>query len=384
MTGGFSFCGVDIADLGIEYAPELEDTYVYKSAKHKIYEEVFDGHNGGYFYGVSKEPKEFILRCFFEEKEIDKGIMARVGSLFQEGRSGKLIFKRRPWCYYFATVTDFDQSEISNYLNGIIKITMKAYYPYARSDLTTVARNHPDHFRIMENTGFLEKESMMPPTDLCTAPITAEKDFLLYNPGTEEAPLGIEIAGDVGKGVEIINHTTGQTCRFVAMSKAQFDGENTYLLLDGMNGKCLTVDAALSEQTKGKEGRTPSFLYHDEGFLSLAPSFPIKRELHVGVKKGILYTANKLYDRNTGESRENAEADLIGKYIWLNNWYEISGVGGDEYSAGQNEHILTLKDSVEDMGITSTVICTMNKLTIRPVSTMEITRLRFIYKPTFS
>ena len=88
MTGGFSFCGTDIATIGLEYAPELENTYVYKPAKARIHEETFDGHNGGYYYGSSLEPKEFVLRCYFEEKEIDRGLMARVENLFREGRSG--------------------------------------------------------------------------------------------------------------------------------------------------------------------------------------------------------------------------------------------------------------------------------------------------------
>jgi hypothetical protein len=145
MRASFSFCGIDIETLGLEYAPELEDTYVYKAAKPKIHDEVFDGHNGGYYYGMSKEPKEFILRCFFEQKEIDRGVMAKIMDLFREGRKGKLVFTRRSWSYYNAVVTDLDLTGITNYLNGVIKITMKAYYPFSRSDMIVADYKHPDY-----------------------------------------------------------------------------------------------------------------------------------------------------------------------------------------------------------------------------------------------
>ena len=29
MNGGFRFCGTDISVLGLEYVPDMKDTYVY-------------------------------------------------------------------------------------------------------------------------------------------------------------------------------------------------------------------------------------------------------------------------------------------------------------------------------------------------------------------
>ena len=105
MIGGFSFCGIDIADIGLEYAPDNDETYIYAPAESNIHEETFEGHDGGYSYGASREPKVFTLRCFYEDKHVAKGLMAKIFDLFRVGRKGLLIFKRRPWCYYYATVT---------------------------------------------------------------------------------------------------------------------------------------------------------------------------------------------------------------------------------------------------------------------------------------
>lgn len=382
MTGGFSFCGTDIATIGLEYAPELEDTYVYKPAKARIHEETFDGHNGGYYYGSSLEPKEFVLRCYFEEKEIDRGLMARVENLFREGRSGRLVFQRRPWCYYYATVTEYDPSEISNYMNGVIKVKMKAYYPYARSDIMAALRTSKDFYRMMANTAFFPDEKMIPPITFCESrEMTDATELLLANPGTVRAHVGIEIAGDVGEGVTITNETTGQQCRFVAMNSANFDGVNSFVYLDGISGKCTTVNNGTSKV---------NFLYHDLGFIELEPAFPARRDLQVTVHNGTVYSTNKLYDRNAGETAEECEKELKGQYLWLGGkWREITGIGqehahGDWTASKQSEHIIQLKDMVSRNFSENTMISKMNKITVVPDSTMNLTRLKFIYKPTFS
>ena len=381
MKGGFSFCGTDIGEIGLEYAPELEDTYVYRPAKHRIHEETYDGHNGGYFYGVSKEPKEFILRCLFDEKDVDRGFFAKVSNLFRVGRTGKLVFDRRPWCYYLATVTDLDDTGLLTYYSGTIKITMKAYYPYGRSDAFTVNRQSKDYYRIVSNTAMFEDEAQMPTTSFCQdGPVTEKFSLLLANPGTERAAVGIELAGDVGKGVRIYNETTDQSCKFVAMSEAQFDGEN-YVFVDGLNGKTTTV---IDGEVK------TNFLYHDEGFIELKPAFPAKRNIQVNVKGTEAYTINKLFDRNIGEDEIFANFTYKGKYLWADGWHEIESIGLDTdenspnyYMArAQSEHIINLKTSANWSG--TSLIYTMNKIIVEPVSTMKLTRLNFIYKPTFS
>lgn len=393
MTGGFSFCGTDIADIGLEYAPELEDTYVYRQSRARIYDEAFDGHDGGYYYGMSREPKEFNLRCFFEEKEIDRGLMANVMHIFREGRSGKLVFDRRPWCWYYATVTELDTSELSNYLNGIIKIHMKAYYPYARSEMMVVPRRHKDYYRILNNTAFFQSEEMVPPTEICTpdSPITeavkADSPILLANPGTECAAVGIEIAGNVGQGVKITNLTTGQSCKFVAMGEDEFDGTNSYVYLDGINGKCLAVKDGVPKV---------NFLYHDEGFLNLAPAFPMRRNLSIRTQDGEVITNSKIYGSTPGTTRSNISNDLKGQYIWIRGkWHEITGIGNDFDTEdedgrkrfvheGKSRHVIHIADDIGDDVTDMSCICSLNRIIVEPVTTMKLTRLNFIYKSTFA
>ena len=370
LKGGFSFCGVDIADLGIDYAPENKDTYVYKPAKSNIYESVFDGHNGGYFFGSSKEPKEFTLRCYYEEEHIAKGLMAKVYSLFRIGRSGMLVFKRRPWCYYYATVTDFDDSDMHNYMNGLFVITMKAYYPFARGLPVFNSTENKDHLfynvvgdsyhsEIMANTAMLEREDMIPPMSFNSIP---SGTVLLYNPGTERANVGIAFKGNCGDGITIRNKTTDQTCRYVGFETQQ----NEDLYTDGINGKTMLREYYNDEIINS----TIAFLYHDYGFIELEPAFPILRKLYVSYSGTLVTSVNMLYQDD--EEREWYK----GKYIFLgSNWYKIAEC--------VNKNILLLTTNA-GQGSETTDVVTMNEIEITGSQNTNITNISFIYKPTYA
>ena len=371
MKGGFTFCGQDIADYGLEYAPENENTYVYAPAESELHSEIFEGHNGGYIYGAYKKPKEFILRCFFEEKQIDRGIMTRVYNLFRVGKSGKLVFKRKPWCYYYATVTSNPSAEFTNYLNGLITITMQASYPFARGEsmsLDTETEEEkklhafynlptdPCHDDIMLNTGLFDKAEMVPPLNYEN--LTEATSILLANPGTERAHLGITAMGDAGSGVTIANSATGQKCRIVAMSKAVTTEVNKEVFIDGINGKTIL---------RGTGDSHIAFLYHDEGFIELEPSFPVIRNVFISYTGGtnINFT-------------NNIEENVVGKFIFAaNKWRKI---------VAQSGRSLTVRgsDSLESSGSEQTIISSMNELYISPVSTMNLDRIGFVYKPTFA
>lgn len=62
----------------------MKDTYVYAGTQTQVSQEVFEGHDGGYYYGMTKQPKEFMLRCIFQNKEITKGTIARIDGFFVE------------------------------------------------------------------------------------------------------------------------------------------------------------------------------------------------------------------------------------------------------------------------------------------------------------
>ena len=357
MNGGFTFCGVDVANLGLEYAPELEDTYVYRPAKQNVYDQVFEGHNGGHFYGASYEPKEFILRCIFEETAIDKGFLSSVQSFFRVGKSGKLIFKRRPWCYYYATIVEYDDTGITNYLNGIIKITMKAYYPFARCDDVYSLRTMPYHENIIANTALYDIDGMAPQTDF--EDITSKTDIIIGNPGSVDADVAIRVAGNSGGGVIIRNNTNKTEVKIVAMSKAKTTNVNKEVRIDGISGKTTLYDNDTGDSKI-------AFLYHGYGFLKLDPGYPVKRNIYISYVDGSSINAsNIIHD------------DYIGMYIYADSkWHKII----DQ----PDNHTFIIDGIIENPGSIKTTIMKMNEITIEPVDSMDLSKLSFVFKPTFA
>lgn len=354
-NGSFTFCEVDVKDIGLNYAPEMSEAFVYKPAESQSQIETFDAHNGGYYYGSWTSPKTFTLRCFFEEKNIDKGIMSRVYSLFKVGRSGKLIFDRRPWCYYYATVTDIVQADYTNYLNGLVTIHLKAMYPFARSDVLTNTRTELNHETIMENTAVFDKAGMELPNEY---DLNADEEvpIILINNGTERAPLGISISGDVGDGVIIKNKTTGQKCKVVAVTKNNTTNVNKNVIVDPISGKTLLTDGTTKEL---------AFKYHEYGFLELEPSYPAVRNLYA------TYLGGK-----TVNVRDILRTDLSGKYIFINDgWYKII--------SQTDKHTLILQDDIPAAGSEKTMVIPVNEIIIKPITSMDI-HLRFIFKPTYA
>lgn len=369
MRSSFSFCGVDVKSIGLEYAPETKDTYVYAPAVSNVHEETFEGHDGGYSYGASKEPKTFTLRCFYEEEHVAHGLMARVQNLFRVGKKGMLIFERRPWCYYYATVTEVNIEDMRNYLNGIITITMKAYYPFARGlsvvnplteeeHLFCNERTDPYHTEAMENTALLDKAYMVPQTSFTNV---TEDTYLLYNPGTERAKVDIVISGDAGDGVTINNRTTRQASRYVVFSDDDGDVHT-----DGISGKTYTIDQEGKHQI--------SFLYHDYGFIELEPAYPILRELHVFCNGTTVTATNMLYQH------EDEKEWYVGKYIYIGtdetgDWHKIREC--------TDKHTLILETSGQNCLCTTSVVM-MNEIYVKPSQGTNINKLSFIYKPTYS
>ena len=347
----FSFCGIDIKSLGLEYAPEMEDTNVFKPAETKSYIETFDGHDGGYFYGAWYEPKEFVLRCFFEDTTIDRGIMTQIYHLFRVGNKGKLIFDRRPWCYYYATVTDPIDENFSNYRNGIITIHMKAMYPFAKSDISTSLLTDINHTNIMQNSAMFDKENMEPPLEYN---LTSQTIIILANTGTVTCPLNFEISGNVGDGVTIYNQNTGQSCKMANITKAITTDTNKVVKVNSLSGKT-TLEGAGS--------KTFGFLYHQEGFLSLEPSFPVIRDVYISCEGRNVYTWIPVTKA------------IVGQYVYIqDNWYKIISV--------VDENNFTINKSAPHVEQERTTIMKMNELIITPETTMDIT-LKFNYFPTY-
>ena len=363
MQGGFSFCGVDIATLGLEYVPEKENTYVYSNAAKQIQEQKIEAHDGGYFYGVSTAPKDFFLRCYYENNDVRDGIISQINACFKIGKTGKLIFAKRPWCWYTATVIETDITKMLNHYNGIITIKLRAYYPYARSEYMSISEYDENERDILLNSGVLTDSSKIPPTSIIASGSTMTQQnaapILLYNPGTERAKVAIEIAGSVGDGVEITNDKTQQLCKFVVMTAAETTSENKWVVCDSLNGKTILTNGSTSEL---------KFLYHDNGFLELEPAYPIIRDVIVQHTNG----SNSLTILSA-----DPITDVVGKFIYVDS-------GWKKITAQPSETTLTINENASSSGITTTEIVTMNCITVTPKSTMSLSKLNFVYKPTYS
>jgi hypothetical protein len=355
MKADFAFCGIPVSDLGLEYAPDKQDTYVYRPSETNVHEETFDGHDGGYIYGSWRNPKEFILRCFFEEKQIDRGILSRIHALFRPGKSGKLIFSRRPWCYYYATVINVDDKEITNYLNGIVTITLKAAYPYARSDVAYTERTTAYNDDILLNSAIYDKREMITP--YVFENLTKEKPFILGNPGTEYAAVGVTIQGEAPDGVIIKNKTTNQEMKIVQLTHAATTDVGKSVVIDGINGKTIL---------SGPTGKQFAFLYHSYGSLSLEPAYPCKRDIYIEFTSGSAISTPNIISDN-----------YIGQYIFVKSeWYKIL--------AQPNRHTFIVDRQVISTGRERSTIMLMNELEIKPVTTMDIRKISFDFKPTFA
>lgn len=352
-NGSFTFCGTDIRSLGLSYAPEMSETFVYRPAEAQSAIETFEAHNGGYYYGSWSAPKDFTLRCFFEETNIDKGIMGKVYALFKVGRSGKLVFDRRPWCYYYATVTEPVQADFTNYLNGLITISLKAMYPFARSDIETCLRTDPNHDTMVANSAVFDKEGMELPK---VYNLTEQTSIILANVGNERAALGIKVSGNVGDGIIITNSTTGQKCKMVAITKPNTTNVNRSVLVDPISGKTVLVGTGFKEL---------AFKYHEYGFIELEPAYPAIRNLFIDqCMNNTVIVTNAIHE------------DLTGKYIFIKDkWNKIL--------SQQDEHTFTVEGIISGSEKEKTMVIAMNEITVTPITTMDI-RLEFIYKPTFA
>lgn len=394
MTGGFTFDGIDIADLGLEYVPDNQNTYVYKPSQWNMNEESFDAHDGGYFYGTTVKPKDFTLRCIYEDSHVNSGGMTRLFHAFKRGRTGRLIFAKRPWCWYVTTVVSVDISQMTNYMNGVVTINMRAYYPFARTDKTYIT--DADATTLIEPGGPTYEEDLMANTamlkgiewdlqgNFAQTPITQEtaKPLLLYNPGTENAPCAIEIAGNVGGGITIANRTTGQKCEVVGLNTSGSD----YIIIDALSGKVLNQSGEYA------------FLYHDNGFIDLESGYPLSKKVHVTATVPQSQTTNVLT-----LSEPLGGQELVGKYInmFIAGSSAVLGIAilglmnlGNTgqgmlfqqriTSVSEDGLTLTVADNLSTSVSTDAQVVSFNEIIITPKDTMNITKLIFRYRPTFA
>lgn len=355
MQGGFSFCGVDIAKFGLEYVPTLDQTYVYSSGEYTVHQETFDAHHGGYFYGTTVQPKIFTLKCMFQDQDINHGILSNVENFFRRGRTGRLVFKNRDWVWYSATVIEVDTKDLRNYMNGFVTIVLSAFYPFGRCDELYLNDSSLLYEDVAFNSALMIQEDTPDPN---IGQLSESTTILLFNAGTEVASVAIEIAGDAGDGVTITNRTTGQTSKFIAFTPSETSDKGKYILCDSLNGKTVLTDGKTAERC---------FKYHDQGFIELYPAFPIEREVYASYFGGsaVVSTLGTPFDD-----------DIVGRYIKLEGkWRKIIE------QIDNSSFIVDVAFDADGFGYSN--IVTMNEISIELSPNSNLTRLNFVYKPTF-
>lgn len=400
MTGGFSFCGTDIASIGLVYVPETSSMYApYSGATFNVNASTDGTGNGGYFYGTTLKPKEFTLRCLFEDHDVRNGIVSKVMNLFKRGRTGKLVFKTYEWLWWNATVTNVvDTTKFTNYMNGFITITLTAYYPFARSDIKAIPDfNTNNDDRTLEtikeefetawtnacmgnaravsipqlsdekNTALSEAKSLIERirqnsefitiTRMPHAAETDERLVYIYNGGTERACCAIKIQGDFTDGIVFKNKTTGQECTIQGI-----DTGTKEIIVDSLNGKVVLHDPTGNETTN-------AYLYHRGGFIDLAPCGGLIRDIPIstGENARTFTIRNNVLD---------VDESFIGKFVTRasSNMKKIVNV---------DNGVVTLDGTLANARSTVDIVDQMNEILITKKGSSTIDSIEFIYRPAF-
>lgn len=412
IKGGFSFDGVDIADIGLTYAPEISNIYVYKPAAYKLHEQAFDAHDGGYYYGNTMQPKDFTLRCIFEESPVLDGVMSKIDWLFHRGKTGRLVFAKRPWLWYTATVVSVNASGLTNRENGIVVIQMRAYYPFARSD-----QYYTDHEDVIDEENqplsetqredIAEKNRVIADMRANSAMgyvVDANDDlaqnarrissgnqvvydflrgadsmtsnlikFPVINPGTERAAVCVEVGGTFNKGLTITNHTNSEVCRFIG----GVSDKSQYIQCDALNGRV---------SRHGSDSNvTLDYVYHDYGFIYLEPAgVPLFRS-----NGDVQLQGNETPGHNSFTISDQYDLHLpykpAGYWVYdedTGHMWKIASVSGYSIWCEPSEHSPAISG---DIKLDNWMIIKANEISIQKGNDgdMNLHRMRFVFKPTF-
>lgn len=378
MITSFTFNGVSCESLGLTYAPDNKDMYVWSPTTRNIHEQQFEGHHGGYFFGASCKWKDFVLRCFYaqkcedtEEFDVMNGFFTQLYRVFEVGTTGQLTFSNRPWIYYDATIVNVDASQIRGTKGGFVIITARAYYPYGLCSQLDLPNTSDKFYNDMKNNS-----SMMHNT-ISFFPVKYTglnlqhnngQSFFLFNPGTVTADVAVKVKAEhnseINGALTITNQTTGQRLRLSASP-----GLTQWYVCNSKNGNCYFDD--------GSGTKTANYVYHDYGFIQLAPAdFAFTCEYLRDINN-----PHKIYV-NDPEKRL-AGVDLYHKYFALNptSRYLIQGF---KYDVNTIELTFQTSGTSFATGGTGVIYSGANIINIDPDVRMINGSVQFEYKPTFN
>jgi len=353
LTHSFYIDGIDVEDLGLHYAPEVKgnDTYVWNPAAAKVAEQIFESHDGGYYYGKSLQPKEFILRCYYEQTPQEEGLLNEVLQFFYVGRLCTLSFERRPWLYYNVRITNVDINTMYNFQNGLVIIRAKAYTPYSYSskEYNDYDTSTWDYNILYNNSNIWNSGSILYPTksliSSSTSISTVGNNYYLYNPGDEPVNAKITVCANATAGLSIKSLTNNSQCLVQPITT------DKTIIIDGESAK--TYDSS----------GNMCFQYHKAGYLTLNPD---------------KYLKNATFSIN-GTTITVSRQLTAAEIVWIKaRGFAYNGSTAVRISNASGSTI-TLSDS-----ISGTInICTLNKINISAATTATVNTLIVDYNYKF-
>ena len=273
MTG-FTYNGIHCSDLGLYYIPSKDDLW-FQDPEYDVYDEDIEWKHGGYYFSSKAKVRQFKLKCFFEEIDIAKRQAIKKWLKFNS--EGRLIFDDMPFMYWHVHpgkvpvgnwYLDSNESH-----SGTVTITFNAYEPFGymirKSNPQKVMDNAEDYCNIISSD------------DMPADPTTTSTEFDIYNPGTEECGMDIEISGESNVPIRFFNEANGTFCAFESLPtppiRLHADGDTGYI----------------SVYLPGADAAANGFTYHDKGFVSLVPNYGASNVQYTyGGKNGTLHVFN--------------------------------------------------------------------------------------------
>lgn len=254
--GGFTYNGVSCEKFGLYYIPTKEDQW-FSDPEYDVYDQDIDWRHGGIYFTSKAKVRTFTLKCFFEE--IDIATKQAIKEWVRRDSGGKLIFDDMPFIYWNVRpgkipvgnwYLDSNESH-----SGTVTITFNAYEPFGyllrKANGTSPSGDHSEDY-----TNMIMFDEM--PAD----PTTSSTSFDIYNPGTEECGLNLEVAGSLTTGYKFrfFNETNGSYCAFESLPENNIRVE--------VNGDTGYISTHLANSDQSENG----FAYHDKGVVKLSPN----------------------------------------------------------------------------------------------------------------
>lgn len=252
MTG-FSFNGVHSSTFGLYYIPNADDMW-FVDPEYDVHDIDISWRNGGYYFDSKVKNRTFTIKCFFEE--IDLATRQRIKQWVKRGTRGILVFDDMPFVYWNVVP---GKIPVGNWYidtgethSGTVTFTFTAYEPFGY--LTRKSNGNHDY-----NDNSEAYCRLINSTDMPAAPTTASTSFEIYNPGTEECGLSIDVAGTTSNPIRFYNVANGTYCEFMTLPSGK------HIHIDGDTGYVYTY-------TSGTTAYTNGFGYHGRGVVSVLPN----------------------------------------------------------------------------------------------------------------